>query len=90
MQDRTGKIISIKPNERGYWAEYLDKVPPRFLEKNTKIILEAKEAVKWFVNEKFLGKGQNYVFTPQRAGQYQIKAEDADGFQEIVAIYINK
>jgi len=59
------------------------------LEKDTKIILEAKEAVKWFVNEEFWGEGQNYIFIPQKAGQYRIRAEGADDFQEIVNIYIS-
>ena len=60
------------------------------LEEDTKIILEAKETVKWFINEEFLGEGQDYIFIPQGIGQCQIKATLLDGFQEIVTIYINE
>jgi len=60
------------------------------LEENTKIILEAKKIVKWFADEEFLGEGQEYIFIPQKAGRYQIKAGGADGFREIVTIYINE
>lgn len=74
------------------------------LEQNTKIILEAKESVKWFihpvksskagaeqfngVNEEFLGEGKSKIFIPQRLGQYQIKAVDFDGIGETITIYI--
>jgi len=37
-----------------------------------------------------LGEGQEYIFIPQKAGRYQIKAGGADGFREIVTIYINE
>jgi penicillin-binding protein 1C len=60
------------------------------LEEDTKIILEAKESVKWFINEEFLDEGQDYIFIPQRAGQYQISAEGIGGPQEIITIYINE
>ena len=58
------------------------------LEENTKIILKAKEAVKWFINGEFLGESQDYIFIPQGVGQYQIKAGGADDSQEIINIYI--
>ena len=32
LQDRTGNIISIQPNLKGYWSQYLDEVPLRFEE----------------------------------------------------------
>lgn len=60
------------------------------LEENTKIILEAKKPVKWFINEGFLSEEQDYVFIPQKVGSYQIKAEGIGNFREIVTIYINE
>ena len=30
VQDRTGKIIFIEPNEKGNWSEYLNKIPSQF------------------------------------------------------------
>ncbi|MFH1423354.1 MAG: transglycosylase domain-containing protein [Candidatus Nealsonbacteria bacterium] len=60
------------------------------LEKNTKIILGARETVKWFINEEFLGEGQDYIFIPQKSGPYSIKSKSADGPQETVNIYINE
>jgi len=59
------------------------------LEENSKIILKAKENVKWFIDGKFLGKDKDIIFTPTEPGQYQIKAESSDGFQEKVNIWIN-
>jgi len=59
------------------------------LEKNTKIILEAKEDVKWFVDDEFLSEGQTAIFIPAQVGQYQIKAESFIGFQEMVTILVN-
>jgi len=60
------------------------------LEENTQIFLKAKENVKWFVNGEFLREGQNNIFVPLKAGQYKIKAESPNGFQETVTILINK
>ena len=59
------------------------------LEEDTEIILKAKENVKWFINNEFLNQGENAVFSPNKIGQYKIKAESFNGFQEIVIIYIN-
>ena len=59
------------------------------LEENSKIILKAKENVKWFIDGKFLGEDKDIIFTPTEPGQYQIKAESSDGFQEKVNIWIN-
>lgn len=63
------------------------------LEKNTEIILKAKQnanfnEIKWFVDDKFLGTGENIVFAPKKAGQYRIKAKNSDGSQKIITIYI--
>ena len=30
FQDRKGEIIFIQPNEKGYWAQYLNRIPPQF------------------------------------------------------------
>ncbi len=60
------------------------------LEKDTKIILEAKETVKWFISGEFLAEGSSQIFIPKKASQYQIKAEGLNGLREIVTIYINE
>jgi len=60
------------------------------LEENSKIILKAKESIRWFINENFLAESQTAIFIPQETGQCQIKAEGNDGFQETVTIYINE
>lgn len=60
------------------------------LEKDTKIILEAKKAVKWFINGKFLDECQTTIFIPQKAGQYRIRAEGNNGFQETITIWTNE
>lgn len=58
------------------------------LEPNTKIILKAKENVKWFSNKEFLGEGKNTIFIPSQPGQYQIKAIAPDDFEETVTIWL--
>lgn len=58
------------------------------LEKNTRIILEAKEKVNWYIDKKFLGYSQNQIFVPEKAGQYQIRAENSSGNQETIIIFI--
>lgn len=58
------------------------------LEKNTKIVLEARKNVKWFINSEFLSDGENVVFVPQKSGQYKIEAEDDDNLKETVTIFI--
>ncbi len=60
------------------------------LEQNTKIILEAKESVKWSVNDKFLAESDKYIFTPQRSGRHIIKAETLGGFMETATIFVNE
>lgn len=63
----------------------------RFLfQKNTGIIMKAKEKMRWFINEEFLGEGQNQIFIPEESGQYKIRAENSSGFQETVTIFIDK
>jgi len=58
------------------------------LEKDTKIVLKAKKNVKWFINSELLSEGENIVFVPQKAGRYQIEAEDDNGLKEAVTIFI--
>jgi len=57
-------------------------------ERETKIILKARENVNWFVNEEFFDIGNKVIFIPEKPGQYQIKAEAPDGFQEKITIWI--
>jgi len=59
------------------------------LEKNTRIILKAKESVNWLVNNKFLGQGEEIFFIPKDTGSYQIKAVLPEGSQETIIILIN-
>jgi membrane carboxypeptidase/penicillin-binding protein PbpC len=58
------------------------------LEKNTKIILRAKESVKWFLNGDFFAQGKEIIFIPQKAGNYKIKAENFSGQKEEIEIFI--
>lgn len=58
------------------------------LEKNTQIILEAKETAKWFINGEFLGAGENQIFIPEKTGEYKIIAEGLSGKSESITIYI--
>jgi len=58
------------------------------LEEGTKIILEAKENVRWFINGEFLNEGERVIFIPQKPGQYQIKAEGSNEAGETITIYI--
>ena len=58
------------------------------LEKDTKIILQAKENVSWFINREFFGKSQKIIFTPEKAGQYQIRADDPGGISQTITVYI--
>lgn len=60
------------------------------LEENTKIILEAKQTVEWFINEKFWERSQATIFTPSEIGRYRIEAVAPDGFQEVAIIWINE
>lgn len=60
------------------------------LEENTRIILRATEKAKWYVNEELWGEDSNIIFVPQKIGQYQIKAESADGSRGTVTIYIDE
>ena len=32
IKDRNGETIFIKPNQKGYWAQYLNEIPPEFKE----------------------------------------------------------
>ncbi len=58
--------------------------------KNFKIILQAKQNVKWSINNEFLSRSKTAIFIPTETGQFQIKAESDNGFQEIIAVYINQ
>ena len=58
------------------------------LEKDTKIVLKAKKNVKWFINSELLSEGKNIIFAPQKAGRYQIEAEDDNGLKEAVTIFM--
>lgn len=56
------------------------------LEKNTKIILRAKEDVKWYINNELFGEGIEKIFTPNKTGAYQIIAENVQGEKENITI----
>jgi penicillin-binding protein 1C len=58
------------------------------LEKNTKIILRAKESVKWFLNGEFFAQGKEIIFIPKKAGNYKIEAENFSGQKEEIEIFI--
>lgn len=59
------------------------------LEKNTKIILRAKEKVRWFINNELFGEGAEKVFVPKKTGQYKITAEDMQNKGKTITITIN-
>lgn len=60
------------------------------LEKNTEIALRAKEDVRWFVNNVFLGRDKEIIFQPQKGGNCQIRAERGNGSQETITIWLNE
>ncbi len=56
----------------------------RFLwEANTRIILKAKEEARWFVDNVFLGQGQNIIFSPPGPGTYHLQARLASQEQSL-------
>ena len=59
------------------------------LQENTEIILEAKEEVEWYLENKFLDKKQKIIFSPKNSGTYEIKAETQNGSQQTITIHIN-
>lgn len=59
------------------------------LEKNSKIILQAKENVEWYVNDQFLNEGVEQIFSPQKIGLYKIKAKNQNGLEESVVVSVN-
>ena len=58
------------------------------LEKETKIILEAKEKVSWFVNDEFLGYSEKEIFIPKETGNLKIRVETQNGQKEEILIFI--
>jgi penicillin-binding protein 1C len=59
------------------------------LEENTKILLKAKEKVKWFINDELLEENQETTFSPQKSGLYQISAENSGKKKETLYIFLN-
>jgi len=59
-----------------------------FLEKNTQIILRAKESVKWSINNAYLDTKTEIIFAPKKSGNYIIKAETKTGRTETVSVQI--
>lgn len=57
-------------------------------EQGMKISLKSKEKVLWYINEKFMLKEKEFVFTPFEPGVYKIKAQINQKNEEIT-IYIN-
>ena len=58
------------------------------LEKETKIILEAKEKVSWFINDEFLDYSEKEIFIPKETGNLKIRAETQNGQKEEILIFI--
>jgi penicillin-binding protein 1C len=58
------------------------------LEKNTDIILKARENVKWFINQKFLDQDKQIVFSPNKIGKYQIQAQAVNNLKEEITIFV--
>jgi len=58
------------------------------LEENTKIKLEAKEEVKWFLNDKPMGNGKDLIISITKTGQYSIKALRNDESSEKITIFV--
>jgi penicillin-binding protein 1C len=56
-------------------------------ENNTKINLEAKENVKWLINDKFFNKAKICVFSPQSPGTYKITAL-SDSASQTITIFL--
>ena len=59
------------------------------LEDNTKITLEARKNVKWFINGKFLARGKEAIFSPKETGKYEISAESSNNIKEKITILVN-
>jgi len=59
-----------------------------FLEKNTQIVLRAKESVEWSVDNIYSGTGIEIIFSPTKSGTYIIKAETKTGHKETVSVKI--
>jgi len=56
-----------------------------FLLKETNgIILQAKEEVNWFINERFFKKGEKIFFEPLKKGEYKITAKSKSASQDII------
>lgn len=60
------------------------------LEKNTQILLKAKESVWWYANDAFLGEGKEAIFDIENPGIYEIKALGENGKEESVKIFIER
>ncbi len=58
------------------------------LEQNTKIKLEAKEEVKWFLNDKPIGSGEDTIISIAKTGQYNIEAIKEDQATEKITIFV--
>jgi len=71
------------------------------LEENTRIILNAKEKVKWYssppikelhlsIAEEFLGEQETIIISPKISGQYKIKAVSQDKTTQEITIFIRE
>jgi len=60
------------------------------LEENTQIPLQAREEVRWYVDNKFSGDGKEIIFKPEVCGAYEIRAVNKDGEEEVVEIFVDK
>jgi penicillin-binding protein 1C len=60
----------------------------RFLDKESQIILKAKENVEWFVNGQFLGEGKENIFVPKENGVYTITAKNKN-LKESINVFVS-
>ncbi|MDD4351956.1 MAG: transglycosylase domain-containing protein [Candidatus Gracilibacteria bacterium] len=57
------------------------------LGEDMRILLKAREEVKWYINNELLEEGPKTIFAPSTAGNYQIRAE-ASGQTETISIEV--
>ena len=58
------------------------------LEKNTSLILEAREKMRWHINDVFFQDEVKAIFTPNAKGEYRIRAQTQNENSETITIYL--
>jgi len=59
-------------------------------EKNTQILLRAKENVWWHINDNFFGEGKEIIFDIETSGVYKIRALGENGKEEVMEIFVEE